>query len=176
MLRYGLLQGTEPQTVFAKLYRGNHGERAFGIANQLSAWLGAHGNGIVAVKPLAYLAAEGVILYPCVSGKPLSRYLSRHLSRSGASVAGYLQLAGQALRLVHCAPQALADAVEHHSFEDDVRAILRAGQHLDAVGPQLGAAAAAIVDRARAVHQRLGQEPAGPPVGAAPPMARRSRC
>src|SRR5207245_8929843 len=93
VLRYDPLDAAKGGAVFAKLYTDEEGARAFRVARRAVDWLAEHGEGVTAVRPLAYVAEDGVVLYPGLSGAPLSE----HLRRPGLSVARGLDRAGGAL-------------------------------------------------------------------------------
>src|SRR5438128_5489563 len=77
VLRYDSLDAAKRGTVFAKLYTGEEGARAFGVTRHVADWLAEHGEGVTAVRPLAYVAEDAVVLYPRVFGAPLSELLRR---------------------------------------------------------------------------------------------------
>src|SRR3989441_11005598 len=72
VLRYDPLDAAKGGTVFAKLYTGEEGARAFRMARHAADWLAEHGEGVAAVRPLGYIAADGGVLYPGLSGAALS--------------------------------------------------------------------------------------------------------
>src|SRR5439155_12086963 len=93
VLRYDPTDTAEGGTVFAKLYPSEKGERVFRVATRVAAWLAEHGAGVTSVRPLAYMGADAVILYPRVLGAPLSE----RLRRRARGVAQCLGRAGEAL-------------------------------------------------------------------------------
>jgi aminoglycoside phosphotransferase (APT) family kinase protein len=142
-------------TVFAKLHADEQGARAFLVAVGVADWLAACQTGVTAVRPLAYVAADGVVLYPLVAGRPLSRHLRR--PRPGSTK--HLWAAGAALRALHRAPAALASELERHDLAGEVKAIARTSEHIRALLPAAGATIEAILERAQTVHARLPPEP-----------------
>jgi len=156
VLRYAPLDAAKGGTVFAKLYADGEGARVFRVATQVGKWLAQHGEGVTSVRPLAYVAEDGVVLYPGLSGAPLSE----HLRRPGQGVARCLERAGVALRALHHLPQAKAGPLRRHLFAAEVSEIAQeASDHIPALLPSVGAAIGALLDRARELHDRLPQEP-----------------
>jgi len=155
VLRYDPLDAAEGGTVFAKLYAGEDGARAFRVAGHVADWLAEHGEGVTAVRPLAYVAEDRVVLYPRVLGTPLSD----HLRRPSRGVARCLERAGAALRALHRLPQAVAAPLQPHDFVAEVEKAAGASDHIPVLLPSMGAAIDALLDRARELHERLPQEP-----------------
>src|SRR5439155_942274 len=114
----------------------------------------AVGGGTRAVRPLGALADDGVILFPAVAGRPLSTLL--RLRDHGVS--RHLQQAARALRTLHSAPAALAEAVAAPDFAAEVEGVARASEHICTLLPRTGAVITATLERARAVHDRLPRE------------------
>lgn len=144
-----------PIVAFAKLYDGDNGERAYRVASSVADWLATDGKGMTAVRPLAYVAADQTILYPEVVGAPLSH----QLRRPDYDAAQHLGVIGAALHALHHAPATLAGELKTNSFEAEVKAIARAAEHVPALLPQAGAQIDALLDRARALHERMPHEP-----------------
>jgi hypothetical protein len=142
-------------TVFAKLYTGEDGARAFRVARYAADWLAEHGEGVNSVRPLAYVAEDAVVLYPQVFGAPLSD----HLRCPSGGVARCLERAGAALYALHHLPEAVVGPLELHDFAAEIRETARASDYISALLPQVGAAIDALLDRARELHERLPQEP-----------------
>src|SRR3989441_240177 len=155
VLRYDSLDAAKRGTVFAKLYTGEEGARAFGVARHVADWLAEHGEGVTSVRPLAYVAEDGVVLYPELSGAPLSE----HLRRPSQGVARFLERAGAALHALHHLPHAVAGWLQPHDFAAEVSKKARHTDHIRMLLPSVGAAIDALLDRAREVHERLPQEP-----------------
>ena len=155
VLRYDSLDAAKRGTVFAKLYTGEEGARAFGVARHVADWLAEHGEGVTSVRPLAYVAEDAVVLYPRVFGAPLSELLRR----PSQGVARCLERAGAALHALHDLPPAVARPLELRDFAAEVRKTARGRNHIPALLPSVGAAIDALLDRAREVHERLPQEP-----------------
>src|SRR5438128_4637827 len=155
VLRYDPLDAAKGGTVFAKLYTGEEGARIFHRATQVAEWLAEHGEGVTAVRPLTYVAEDGVVLYPRVLGAPLSD----HLRRRSQGVARCLERAGVALHTLHRLPQAVAGPLQPHDFAAEVKKAAGASDHIPVLLPSLGVAIGALLDRARELHERLPQEP-----------------
>jgi aminoglycoside phosphotransferase (APT) family kinase protein len=106
------------------------------------------------VRPLRYIAAEGLVLYPRVTGTPLSDLLRE----PGPRVDGYLRAAGAAIRALHQTPESLIE-LQPHSFAKELKGILSASEHVHPLLPDTGAAIARLIERARGLHEQLPQEP-----------------
>ena len=155
VLRYDPLDGAKVGTVFAKLYAGEDGARAFRVARHVADWLAEHGEGVTAVRPLAYVAEDRVVLYPRVLGAPLSD----HLRRPSQGLARCLERAGAALHALHRLPQAVAGPLPPHDFAAEVSETARASQHIPVLLPSMGVLIDALLHRAQELHERLPQEP-----------------
>ena len=155
VLRYDPLDAAKGGTVFAKLYAGEDGARAFRVAGHVADWLAEHGEGVTAVRPLAYVAEDRVVLYPRVLGTPLSD----NLRRPSRGVAQCLERAGAALHALHRLPPVVAGPLQPHDFATEVKKAAGASDHIPVLLPSMGAAIDALLDRARELHQRLPQEP-----------------
>jgi hypothetical protein len=141
-------------TLYAKIYNSDKGERAYKTAAGVSDWLAEQDGEIAAVRPSTYIAAEGLALYPHVSGTPLSDLLRYQ----GLETARYLRSAGVALRALHRTPESLVE-LKSHSVEKELKSIASASEHVGTLLPQVGATIAAMLDRARELNERLPQEP-----------------
>ncbi len=155
VLRYDPLDAAKGGTVFAKLYAGEDGARAFRVAGYVADWLAEHGEGVTAVRPLAYVAEDRVVLYPRVLGTPLSD----NLRRPSRGVAQCLERAGAALHALHRLPPVVAGPLQPHDFAAEVEKAAGASDHIPVLLPSMGAAIDALLDRARELHERLPQEP-----------------
>ena len=146
--------GAPTRAVFAKLSRREADvARAFRVATGVADRLDACGGGTRALRPLAAVAEDGVILFPEVAGRPLSELLCRH-----DGVTWHLQMAGRALRALHSAPASLAGALDGIDFATEVEAVRRASEHICALLPQTGAVITGTLERARSVYERLPPE------------------
>ncbi|HEU5102997.1 MAG TPA: aminoglycoside phosphotransferase family protein [Roseiflexaceae bacterium] len=158
VLRYDPLDADgrvdESGTLFAKIYNSDKGARTFAVATRISGWLAEQNNGISAVRPLRYIAAEGLVLYPRVTGTPLSDLLRE----PGPQVDGYLRAAGAAIRALHQTPESLIE-LQPHSFAKELKGIVSASEHVHTLLPDTGAAIASLLERARGLHEQLPQEP-----------------
>jgi hypothetical protein len=141
-------------TLFAKIYNSDKGERTFDVAARISDWLAEQNNGICVVRPLVYIAAEGLVLYPRVVGTPLSELLSKR----GPTTDRHLRAAGAAIRALHQTPESLI-ALQPHSFAKELKSIVSASEHVRPLLPATSAAIADLIERACALHERLPQEP-----------------
>ena len=142
------------RAVFAKLSRRDADvARAFRVATGVADRLDACGGGTRALRPLAAVTEDGVILFPEVSGRPLSELLCRH-----DGVTWHLQIAGRALRALHSGPASLAGALDGRDFATEVEAVKRASEHISALLPQTGAVITDTLERARSVYERLPPE------------------
>jgi len=155
VLRYDSLDTTERGSIFAKFYHSEKGERVFRVATQVAEWLAEHGEGVMPVRPLAYVAEDVVVLSPQVFGAPLSE----RLHRPGQGVTRCLASAGAALHALHHLPQAVAGPLPRYDFAAEIREVERDSAHVPALLPSVGAAIRAILDRAQELHERLPQEP-----------------
>ncbi|MDQ2998292.1 MAG: aminoglycoside phosphotransferase family protein [Chloroflexota bacterium] len=144
----------ERGTLFAKIYNSDKGARTFEVAVRISDWLAEQDNGISAVRPLAYIAAEGLVLYPRVVGTPLSELLRE----PGPATDAHLRAAGAAIRALHQTPESLI-ALQPHSFAKELKGIVSASEHVRPLLPATSAVIASLIARARALHEQLPQEP-----------------
>jgi len=110
-------------------------------------------DGLAAARPLAYLAADDVVLYPLVPGRPLSADL-----RPTPAVAAHLAQAGAFLRTLHGAPAADAAELPARPFEDDVSEVGKAAGHVRFLLPEVGALLDDFLGRARDLDRRLPSE------------------
>jgi hypothetical protein len=144
----------EGSTLFAKIYNSDKGARTFDVATRISDWLAEQNNGISAVRPLAYIAAEGLVLYPRVVGTPLSELLRT----PGPTTDAYLRAAGAAIRALHQTPESLI-ALQPHLFAKELKGIVSASEHVRPLLPATSAMIASLIERAGALHAQLPPEP-----------------
>ena len=154
VLRYERSDGANG-VVFAKLYSDSDGARVFRVARQAAEWLAQQVGFATAVRALAYIAEDRVVLYPGLCGVPLSKALWRRAH----STAHWLERAGTALCALHRLPPAVAGPLPTHDFEAEVGQTARAGAHIRVLLPPAGAVIDALLERAREMHDRLPQEP-----------------
>ena len=154
VLRYDRLDGAKTR-VFAKLYRDEDGARTFRVATQAAEWLEQQAEGSTAVRPLVYVAEHGAVLYPALSGEPLTETFWRHACGLGR----WLGRAGTALRALHLLSPSVAGPLPAHDFAAELGQTARASDFIRALLPSVGAAIDALFDRARELYQRLPQEP-----------------
>lgn len=153
VLRY--LHSNGGGAVFAKVYNSDKGARAFKVAGSVAGWLELYGDGMRCARPLAYLHDDMVVLYPGISGTPLSQLLQQPAQET----AQCLRRAGECLLTLHRMP-AVQMELKQHSFEREIRSIASASEHIHALLPQVAATIARILDRGQELHERLPQEPA----------------
>lgn len=158
VLRYDPLDAAgradEYGTLFAKVYNSDKGARTFHVATRIADWLAAQDGGISAVRPLAYIAGEGLVLYPRVLGTPLSDLLRE----PGPAAATHLRAAGAAIRALHQTPESLIE-LQPHSFAKEIKGITSASEHVRPLLPAAAARIDALLQAAQSLHQRLPQEP-----------------
>lgn len=139
-------------TLFAKLYSDGEGAPAFRVATGIADWVSSSTEAS-SIRPLAHVAEDGLIIYPKLTGAPLSHY-------QAARAAKPLAQAGAVLRALQQAPVQLFEDVRPHSFAGEARAVARAGEHVGPLFPAAGAAIDRILERAAAVEARLpGESP-----------------
>lgn len=141
-------------TVFAKIYNSDKGARTYDVVTRVADWLEAHDAGITTVRPLGYVADDGVVLYPHVTGTPISSLLQN----PHADVASPLRMAGAALGALHQTPLDLIE-LKPHSFAKEIKGITSASEHLHALLPETGARIRSLLAEAQALHEQLPQEP-----------------
>ena len=140
------------ETLFAKLYNEGEDAAAFRVATGIADWVSSSTEAS-AIRPLAHLSEDGLIVYPELAGVPLSHY-------PAVRAAGPLAQAGEVLRALQQAPVQLFDDVRPHSFAGEARAVARAAEHVGPLLPDAGAAIARILERVAAVEARLpGESP-----------------
>ena len=158
VLRYDALDAAghvhEAGTLFAKIYNSDKATRTFDVATRISDWLAQQNDGISAVRPLAHIADEGLVLYPRVTGTPLSELLRE----PGPAADRYLRAAGAAIRALHQTPESLVE-LQPHSFAKELKSISSASEHVHPLLPETGAAIGTLIERARGLHEQLPQEP-----------------
>jgi aminoglycoside phosphotransferase (APT) family kinase protein len=155
VLRYDPLEAAERGTIFAKLYYNEKGARVFRVSTRVAEWLSEHGEGVTAVRPLAYAAEDAVVLYPRVHGVPLSE----RLRRPNPEVARCLKRAGAALHALHQLPEADVGPLRTLDFAAEIREVERDIAHVPALLPSVGAEIRALLDRAQELDERLPVEP-----------------
>src|SRR5207237_6097346 len=108
VLRYDPVDPAKGGTLFAKLYIGENGARAFRMANRTADWLAECGESVNCLRPLAYVGEDAVVLYPRVCGTPLSGDLPCPCDR----LARCLERVGAALHTLHRLQEAVAGPLE----------------------------------------------------------------
>ncbi|HEU5011994.1 MAG TPA: phosphotransferase [Roseiflexaceae bacterium] len=159
VLRYDpaptVAQAANDGTIFAKIYNSDKGERTFSVVTRVANWLAASGV-LTAVKPIAYIASDQTVLYPHVSGTPLSELLRT----PGHETAAHLRAAGAALHALHATPTNLVE-LQPHSFAKEIKGIASASEHIHVLLLATSTLIHDVLERARALHERLLQEPPG---------------
>jgi Phosphotransferase enzyme family len=138
-------------TLFAKLYSDGEDVTAFRVASSIADWISTSTEA-ASIRPSAHLAEDGLVVYPKLSGVPLSQY-------SAARAARPLAQAGAVLRELQKAPVELFEDVRPHSFSKEVRAVARAGEHVEPLLPAAGAALDRILARVSAVEAEIEVDP-----------------
>lgn len=149
ILRYDPLDAPERGAIFVKLYTGEKGVQAFGIAEQIGQWLAEHGAGAISVRPLAYVAEDAVVLYPQAPGLQLSR----RLQHPSESLARALKDVGAVLHALHQLPETVTGPLEIHDFVPKVKE-----KHISAFLPSADAAVDALLERAQDLLEHLPSE------------------
>jgi phosphotransferase family enzyme len=155
VLRYSPADAAH-RTIFAKIYNSDKGARTFGTGTRAADWLASQSKRLKIARPAAYLDGDGAVLYPLVSGTPLSDLLRA----SNGETARLLGEAGAAVATLHRMPLDVVD-LQPHSFAKEIKSIASASAHVHTLLAPAGAAIDAILDRAQALHARLPQEPTG---------------
>ncbi len=142
--------------LFVKLYRPGEGAPVAAAVGALAALLEELGvPGLHAVRPAAVLGDGDALVYREVAGAALSR----HLGAGGRPDPAHLEQVGLLLRTVHAAPPG-PPGLPGRELGVEVRTVGRACEAMAALRPDLGAAAAATVERAGRAIAALEQEPA----------------
>jgi hypothetical protein len=155
VLRYDYAQLDGPSsisgTLFAKLYSDGEDAIAFRVASSIADWVSSSTEA-AAIRPSAHLAEDGLVVYPKLSGVPLSQYSAGRAARP-------LAQAGAVLHELQKAPVELFEDVRPHSFSKEVRAVARAGEHVGPLLPVAGAALDRILARVSAVEAEIEVDP-----------------
>lgn len=155
--RHLLRYDTGRTAAFVKCYRdGERAARAGRVAGGVAGRLAGAAAPLRAVRPLAVLADDAVVVYPRVVGTPLSRQLARVSPDAGP----HLHAAGAGLRLLHRNSSALLADLKPHSFASEATKTASACEHIHTLLPEVGRRITAALDRARELHDGLPQEPA----------------
>jgi hypothetical protein len=154
VLRYDPLDSPECGTLFGKMYAGDKGERAFRAANTVADWLAQYGQGVISLRPLAFLAEDSVVLYRKIVGESLTQYLQRPSRGVGQG----LRAVGVALRALHELPRDLIGPLPLHDLAAEVKQIKRSCEHLPTLLPSSGAVVQALLARAVELDDTLPRE------------------
>jgi len=159
VLRYDPLEprGRE-EVLFAKLYRkADAAARAGRVAVRVADWLESNRGGMVAVRPAAVIPEEAVVIYPRVTGTPLSRLLRR----PGRNLSRILRAAGAGVRELHDGPASLADELEANPMDKEIRLTARANEHIRTLLPAEHKRVEEILGRVSDLLAGLPQEEPG---------------
>jgi hypothetical protein len=169
VLRYDPLDAAaghqDARSVFAKLYEdGMASARALRVATRVADWLAMRGTALTAARPLRHVPDDAVILYPRLTGVPLSEYFRQR----GRGADQHLRQAGLMLRTLHQEPGATsvrteAQAALHaelrdHTLASETKAIARTCEHIRVFLPAVGARVSRLLDQAQRLYERLPQE------------------
>jgi aminoglycoside phosphotransferase (APT) family kinase protein len=154
VLRYKPVNAPGHEPLFAKVYADGEGERAFRVAQEVAGWLGEHGGGARSVRPLAYIAEDGVVLYRRIVGESLCG----HLQKKGSGVGVSLAAVGAALYALHELPVGRVGALKGHDFGAEVKKIGRSSGHIPVLLPGVGKMIEGLLERAGELHERFPQE------------------
>ena len=154
VLRYDSLDKPDSGTLFAKMYAGENGARAFRVANVVADWLEQYGEGITSLRPLAYLPEDAVVLYRRIMGEPLSR----NLRNPGRGVGRNLRAIGSTLRALHEMPLEIACQLKPHDLAAEIKQIKRSAEHLPALLPASGDVVRGMLARAFELDALLPKE------------------
>jgi aminoglycoside phosphotransferase (APT) family kinase protein len=158
VLRFDRLETSEDSqsTYFVKLYSNStEGPRRMRIAKRVADWLEECGSRLSGARAAGYLADDQAVLFPLISGAPLSDYLRQPTTQ----VMQQLSLAGQGLRALHDGPQSLTEDLERKAFAEEARVIARASEHVQVLLPETGARITEILALAGDLYTKLPQEP-----------------
>lgn len=159
VLRYHLHASggrTTPGSMYVKLYADERGLRSDRAATAAASWIESHTRSATALRPLAYLGAERVLLLPGIDGGPLTRHL---WGRDDHGLRGALEEAGMLLGLLHGAGPGLGGDLPKLRFDAQVAATERACEHIGHLLPAAGGAMGGLLSRAGDLFRRLPGEP-----------------
>src|SRR3989441_502967 len=108
--------------VYAKLSPPSDSARAYRVSTQLNDWLVTGRARVACVRPLAFDAADAVVLYPEAVGLPLSK----HLRRPNQDVMTRLRSAGEAISMLHRSPRVVTGGLELRDFRVEMEEITQA--------------------------------------------------
>jgi hypothetical protein len=155
VLRYDSLDSPERGALFAKMYAGENGARAFRLATVVADWFEEYGEGTTSLRPLVYLPADSAVLYRQILGESLSQCL-RNPSQSAGKT---LRAVGLALRSLHQAPHDVVGPLKLHDLAAEIKQIKRSCEHLPTLLPSAGDTIKAMLARATELDDRLPREP-----------------
>ena len=154
VLRYEAADAPGQPIMFAKPYENEDGSRIAAVVTQAADWLSSRQEGVACLRPLAHVPQDAVVLYPPLSGTPLHE----QLRCSGREIGRRLEVAGQAMSVLHSAPQAFSGLLGFHSFEAEIGEVVDKSHFISALVPSAGSTIDALLDRARELYDRLPQE------------------
>jgi aminoglycoside phosphotransferase (APT) family kinase protein len=157
VLRYDPLTPTRPngpRPIFAKLYRDASQQPRFPVMHQVAEALAHVAPNLRALRPLACVAADRVMLYPWAEGEPLSHLLCHAKQNQAAS----LRQTGVALRTLHAIPTGTLASLSTHDFATEVKLIVRTCEQIQLLLPTVGHTIQTLLERAQAGYDQLPQE------------------
>jgi hypothetical protein len=159
VLRYDSVErrGRLDGTIFAKMARGRDAGFDYRVGVHAADWLEGRQRGVHAVRPLACVAENDVLLYPLVHGVPLSQLFKGDDGETGV----YLQRTGALLRALHELPSAFEPELKRHDPHREIKLMARASEHVQPLLPDVGARITEVLSRAGAIYDGLPNEPAG---------------
>src|SRR5207244_2682309 len=105
--------------VFAKLSPPRDSARAFRVSTALHHWLASERTSVTCPRPLAFSAADSAVLYPEVAGLPLVE----RLRRPSQDAMQWVRRAGEALSVLHRAPQSVTEGLALHDVSSELDVI-----------------------------------------------------
>lgn len=160
VLCYSPRSGHRHQAIYAKLRRGGQttGPEVL-VATAVADILAAHGDGLRALRPVADVGDDRVLLYRYVPGVPLTRLLARDPDGAGSSAIGqHLAQGGRIIRLLHDEGSAMPGTLSAPKPSQQLVATRRASEHIDRLLPGAGQAIGQLLARAGELLEGLPTE------------------
>ena len=154
LVRYEPPSGGSIVPVYAKVSPPHDSARAFRVSTALHDWLATGRTPVTCPRPLAFSAADSAVLYPEVAGLPLVE----RLRRQSQDAMQWVRRAGEAISVLHRAPQSVTEGVALHDFSSELDVIEQASAFLHALLPRAGATIRALLESARELHPMLPEE------------------
>lgn len=130
---------------YAKLYQSGSSQSIGDVAAWVQRQLAAGASQVRALTPAAWVAEQQLALYAAMAGQPLSNLLMTQ-----GAPPKLLPRAGAALRALHDAPTHELPSLPCQTFDDEIKAIRRAGAHLTVLAPHLYGRLQRLLERAAA--------------------------